>query len=131
MTKTVTCDPATEVAARQIEERVRQGVDPAPKTMTRCARQGDVMLVRESDAAGPTEFAVAEIARGNHGAHVALGRVTFDGTTLVVGEGGAVVVHTDEPSARHRAVSVPGNCTVRVTGLREMDRDGIVRQVRD
>jgi hypothetical protein len=75
---------------------------------------------------------MAMLAEGAHGAHVALGDIRWAPKSgrLVVGDAGAVVVHTDVPEARHGAIALdPG--TWRISRLREMDLSQRVVQVRD
>jgi hypothetical protein len=75
---------------------------------------------------------MALLAEGVHGAHVALGDLRWAPASgrLTVGAAGVVVVHTDEPEARHRAIALqPG--TWKISRLREMDLSQRVVQVRD
>lgn len=123
-------DQMIEQAARTVRAEIKSGRDPAPLAVETCARQGDCVLTRIGDGQPVTEEAAAQVAEGQHGAHVALGAVRLVGDRLTVGQGGCVVVHTDEPHARHRAVSLRAG-EWRVGGLQEIDLEGALQKVRD
>lgn len=88
------------------------------------ARQGDLTLRPLSGhVAEPQSVQGAVIlAEGRHGSHVALGELGFDaaGNILHVGTKGCVVVHTDELSARHKAIALSAGC-YQVGALRELN----------
>lgn len=89
--------------------------------------------------------AAYSVATGAHGDHVALGRFTVTSNPsvpkncqlekvllkLTVGHESVCIVHTDAPHARHKALIIPANSAVYVSGLQELDLAGVVREVKD
>lgn len=127
-----------------MDPRVREealaifGQEIASKVATGFARHGDVTLRR--DTARESKQAVWPVGRecvllmaGDHGSHVAVGAVDFDETTreLRVGNGGALLVHTDREDSRHDNIALPSSSVWLVGVLRELDLTGAVRQVVD
>jgi len=94
------------------------------------ARQGDVVLFRRGDCA-PGEHPQARLvlASGAHGEHHMIGRFVMVGPGSVSIQE-AVLVHTDEPRARHGAVRfLPG--IWEVGRLREVGIDDSIVEVAD
>lgn len=124
-------------STQQKARAIRASTTPAaikmmPDRIGALARQGDCIIRRLAGAITKQAEGIALLADGAHGAHVALGMlaVSADGI-LRVGEGGIVViVHTDEPTARHVAVGLPAGC-YDITGLRERTSAGFVVQAGD
>mgnify|MGYP001607373900 CR=1 FL=1 len=115
-----------ETIARQL------AADPetVPVLAHASARQGDLILLRIGHHA-PSDlvFSAVLLAAGSHGEHWAIGPCAMDGDSLAVAHG-TIVVHTDVPSARHRAVALePG--TWQYSRQRELGLDQVVRQVQD
>lgn len=119
---------AVEIAAEINAGEVR------PARVTKSARQGDLVLRRVGDADKSKMQPVPEggivLAVGSHGEHrlMAARAGLVDGVLHVLAD--SVVVHTDQPHARHRALCLTSGAWA-VSGLRELDRAGLVQQVRD
>ncbi len=117
-------------------EIVRELDGAACPLVARCsARQGDIVLVRSGDSAAvgdPTAKVGRMIAAGAHGEHRVVAdslTVSDDGSSVDLPYGG-VVIHTDLPEARHRAIRLePG--VWQVIRQRELTSDLVVAQVRD
>lgn len=94
------------------------------------ARQGDLVLRRDShDAPSGLPLAAIQLAAGAHGEHWAVGPCALKGDVLTAAHG-TVVVHTDVPDARHRAIVLePG--TWRIGRQRELSIDHVIQNVRD
>lgn len=116
-----------ETLARQIAS------DPGtmPLHTATSARQGDLLLRRVAhEAEGPADFASVLLVAGRHGQHWAVGLVRLIGDILHVGHSGAVVAHTDVPTARHRAIALAPGCW-QVGVQRELGVDQVIRKVVD
>lgn len=116
-------------------ERVAREIASSPDLMPlqagASARQGDLLLRRVGDTIdNPVPNAGTLLVAGSHGEHWAVGATALSSDTLVVGAGGAVVVHTDVPTARHQAISLAPGCW-QIGVQRELGSDQIVRKVVD
>ena len=103
-----------------------------PDRVGAIARQGDCVIRRIEGPITKQAEGIALLADGAHGAHVALGPLAWSADGILrVGEGGIVViVHTDQPDARHTAIGLhPGNHVI--TGMRERTSAGFVVRVQD
>jgi len=115
-----------EAIARQV------AADPTalPVRARISARQGDLIIRRITDAdPAPLPMAAIRLAAGNHGEHWAIGPCALEGDTLTVAKG-AVIVHTDAPDARHRAIA-PAPGVWQIGRQRELGMDQVVRKVVD
>ena len=119
------------IAAEQAAEIMAGAVQPAK--VTRSARQGDLILVRVGDATEvgePTPEGGVVLSAGAHGEHrLVAERHARTGDVEHLPLGG-VVVHTDAPHARHRALQLaPGAWWC--GGLQELTADEVVVPVRE
>ena len=99
-----------EGRAKEIQEDVRTGRVPSCLA-SRDARQGDLVLVRLGDALellGPATPPQGElVAAGQHGEHRLIAEaISRVGAYVVDLPLGGLVVHTDEPLARHQAIAL-------------------------
>jgi len=125
---TLTQEKARAIRATTTPAAVRM----MPDRVGAIARQGDCVIRRIEGPITKQAEGIALLADGAHGAHVALGPLAWSADGILrVGEGGIVViVHTDEPHARHVAVGLhPGNHVI--TGLRERTSAGFTTRVQD
>lgn len=127
------------MSAAAVVDRARAiAADPAQRAVAvpagAAARQGDVVLRPcpvPADGALPAD-GVAILAEGRHGAHVVVGACSWADGVLVVGSGGAVLAHTDEPHARHAALALAPCGAWTVARVRELDAAAMLPQeVRD
>jgi len=122
---------------QQKARAIRASTTPAEIRMMRdrvgeISRQGDCVITRVEGPITKQAESLALLADGAHGAHVALGPLAWSADGILrVGEGGIVViVHTDQPDARHTAIGLhPGNHVI--TGMRERTSAGFVVRVQD
>jgi len=118
--------------AESIGDRIKTG-EVSAENVTTTARQGDLILKRVGDSTGihstPDAGGIV-LAAGQHGEHrllVARARVMDDTFDIPV-EG--LVVHTDEPHARHGALKLKPGCW-EFSHLQELGIDDSVEAVRD
>jgi len=125
---TLTQEKARAIRASTTPAAVRM----LPDRIGALARQGDCVIRRLAGAITKQAEGIALLADGAHGAHVALGMLEVGADNLLrVGEGGiVVVVHTDQPHARHAAVGLPAG-VYEITALRERTFEGFVVRVGD
>ena len=102
-------------------------------TVTRCTRQGDVMAHRIGDAArsnGTCPKGGWVVGKGQHGEHRVIAECGTVVENLIDLPLGGVLVHTDEPNARHAASTlIPGRWSFDI--CQELGIDGIVQKVQD
>lgn len=106
--------------------------------VTRCARQGDLLMRRIGDSvtamASPTPRTGIAVAAGSHGEHRLVAdayhrEAVADRMIIDLPQGGTVY-HTDVPAARHGAIELcPGRWEM--LGQQEMGLDQVVRAVDD
>lgn len=110
----------------------------AVPVVTRCARQGDLLVRRIGDSStemgSPTPPTGITVAAGSHGEHRlvadAYHREPVQGQMIIDLPQGGTIYHTDVPAARHGAVELcPGRWEM--MGQQEMGLDQVVRPVRD
>lgn len=127
---------ATETHRARAAEIVAAAPLEALPVAQLCARQGDVILQRNRDltpaeqaAARSERAAILCLAVGSHGSHFLMGSAVQLGAALYAVADGAVVVHTDEPAARHgsfRLAAGAWTCRPQI----ELEGDQVV-EVRD
>jgi hypothetical protein len=122
-----------EQVAEEIAGEIRDTRSDTLRASVSC-RQGDLVLVRLPDQAPDPVVCVDRVGgrmvvRGSHGEHRLMGLSGHVGDVLHLPDGG-LMVHTDEPSGRHRPIELaPGCWSVRVQ--EELGIDMVVRKVVD
>lgn len=132
--QTMTPEAVTEHERRAAE--IWTAETQAPSAVPACpltgARQGDLILrpiQAEPMRGDETGDRGVMIAAGAHGEHRMIAEsLVIDGDTLHLADGG-VLVHTDVPSARHRAIRF-APCVLQRTIERELQAGEVVN-VRD